>query len=74
MATMRAMPKARKVRAALEKRLREKRRRGSHSTFDLGGGEIAIFAYHDGRELSEREPPTVANDVGMTLEEIERPL
>ncbi len=63
------MPKAAVVRRALIRRFEKLRQRGSHVVFRVNGG-TATFAYHDRVELADRQLRQVAEDFGLTLEEL----
>jgi predicted RNA binding protein YcfA (HicA-like mRNA interferase family) len=64
------MPKARRVRRALERRFELIRQRGSHGRFRRDDGRKVTFAYHDGIELSDSELRDVAADFGINLDEL----
>jgi predicted RNA binding protein YcfA (HicA-like mRNA interferase family) len=64
------MPKARRVRRALERRFELIRQRGSHGRFRRDDGRRVTFAYHDSVELSDSELRDVAEDFGLTLDEL----
>jgi predicted RNA binding protein YcfA (HicA-like mRNA interferase family) len=64
--------KGAQLRKALEKRFAKIRQRGSHITFRIGPHEMAIYAFHDSRDLGERHLRMVAKDFGLTLDELKR--
>jgi len=64
------MPKARQVRRALERRFQLIRQRGSHGRFRRDDGRMVTFAYHDRVELADSEVRDVAEDFGITLDEL----
>ncbi|MPZ13998.1 MAG: addiction module toxin, HicA family [Chloroflexi bacterium] len=63
------MPKARRVREALEARFAVRRQRGSHIMFDVHG-RLVPFAYHDRRDLGEGQLRRIAKDFELTVEEL----
>ena len=65
------MTKARRVRKALEQRYLKVRQRGSHITF-LVKGRAETYAYHDQRDLGDRQLRRLATKFGMTLDELKR--
>jgi predicted RNA binding protein YcfA (HicA-like mRNA interferase family) len=68
------MPKARRVRGAIEEAgWKLVRMRGSRRIYRKGNRTVP-FAYHDGADLGGPAMAVVAREFGMTVDELRRPL